>query len=94
MKKLLGIVVLILLWCGNAYADPENPTNLWLDTQTVNSLTQEHGYQLVHTAGVSSRVSGAVIWTLTKPKSNINDGKFIVVTCSSRGEDITDCWLP
>ena len=92
MRKLLGIVVLGLLFSlkANAESTPKNPTNLWLDTQNVNSLTQKHGYQLVHTTASANQIA----WTLTKPKSNINDGKFIVVICVSRGIEITDCWLP
>ena len=92
MKKLLTIMVLSLLFSlkANAESTPKNPTNLWLDTQNVNSLTQKHGYQLVHTTASANQIA----WTLTKPKSNINDGKFIVVICVSRGIEITDCWLP
>ena len=91
MKKILGILVLcLLLMSGNAYADPNNPSNLWLKTQNVNSLTQEHGYQLVHTVALTSQIA----WTLTKPKSSKRDGKFIVVSCYSDAQDKTTCWLP
>ena len=91
MKKILSIIVLGLLLGGNVYADPKNPSNLWLKTQNVNSLTQEHGYQLVHTVALTSQIA----WTLTKPKSSKRDGKFIVVTCYSGGEDEkVTCWLP
>ena len=90
MKKLLGIIVLSLLWCNVGVADPKNPTNLWLKTQNVNSLTQEHGYLLVGSTASASQVA----WTLTKPKSSKRDGKFIVVSCVSDGMEKTDCWLP
>ena len=89
MKKLLGIVVLGLLLSGNAYADQRNPTNQWLKTQSVNTLTQIHAYELVHTVASANQLA----FTLTKPKTNLNDGKFIVVVCALEAKN-TYCWLP
>ena len=89
IKKILRIVVLGMLISGNAYADPKNPTNQWLETQSINSLTQKHGYKLLHTATYANQI----VWTLTKSKNFPREYSFIVVTCVSKGK-VSECWLP
>ena len=70
MKKLLGIVVLGLLWCNLGYSNPNNPTNEWLQDKTVNQLTQDYGYKLF---SVNSENGNTTLYTLTNKK--------IVVSC-------------
>jgi hypothetical protein len=70
MKKLLGIIVLGLLWGNVSYSNPNNPTNEWLKDKTVNQLTQEYGYMLF---SVINDGSNTVLYTLTNKK--------IVVSC-------------
>ena len=93
MKKLLKIIILSFLLSGNLYADSLNPTNLWLSTQDVNSLTQVHGFQLVNTIASPSQFG----WTLIKSKSPnfIKDNNIIIIVCYAKNEtEKTTCWLP
>ena len=95
MKKLLGIVVLGLLLSGNAYADPRNPSKEWLKTQNVNSLTQQHGYALQFVTMTTEDDFQYTQYHLTRSKNNMNDGKYIVITCSYRGISFGHhCFLP
>ncbi|MDC0983974.1 hypothetical protein OAR10_01000 [Candidatus Pelagibacter sp.] len=89
MKKLLGIVVLGLLWCNNSIADPDNPTSEWLETQSVKTLTQEYDYNLNSIQGGNDRV----IYTLT----HFHKGKLIVISCIAELNPkarSSDCFLP
>ena len=75
MKKLLSILVLSLLLSGNGYAaewdDPE-----WLQVQTVNILTEKHGFKLVTVTSVQN----ALHYHLEK--GNRAKG-YIYITCIS-----------
>ena len=94
MKKLLSILDLSLLLSGNAFGDPKNPTNEWLKDQTVNTLTQKHGYTLKFVTMTTEEDMQYTNYILTRLKNSI-DGKQIVVTCSYRGITFGHhCFLP
>ena len=89
MKKLLGIVVLSLLWCNISTADPNNPTSEWLELQSVKTLTQEYDYNLYSIEGGNDRV----IYTL----KHAHKGKQIVISCVVELNPKArrrDCFLP
>ena len=94
MKKLLSIIALSLLFSGSAFGDPKNPTNEWLKDQTVNTLTQSHGYTLKFVTMTTEEDMQYTNYILTRLKNSI-DGKQIVVTCSYRGINFGHhCFLP
>ena len=94
MKKLLLTILFTLVLSGGVIADPKNPTKEWLKSQTVNSLTQEHGYTLKFVTMTTEEDMQYTNYILTKLKNSI-DEKQIVVTCSYRGITFGHhCFLP
>ena len=86
MKKLLGILVISLLWGNISYSNPNNPTNEWLADKTVNQLIQEYGYKLF---SVIPSGNSTTLYTLINRK--------IVVSCmvaSGNPEMKLYCFLP
>ena len=86
MKKLLGILVISLLWGNISYSNPNNPTNEWLADKKVNQLIQEYGYKLF---SVIPSGSSTTLYTLINRK--------IVVSCmvaSGNPEMKLYCFLP
>ena len=81
MKKLLGIVVLGLLWCGITYAEESKPKY----TTSLNKNIVEYGWKVKSKRSTSDKD----IYTLTK-------GKWIVVCqISYKSSSIfSDCYLP
>ncbi len=96
MKTILSLIVLIYLSSFKiAYADPKNPTLEWLSIQNVNSLTQKYGYTLKFITMTNENDEQYTQYHLTRSKTDRNDGKFIVVTCTYRGITLGHhCFLP
>ena len=79
----------------NMARDPKNPTLEWLSIQNVNSLTQKYGYTLKFITMTNENDEQYTQYHLTRSKTDRNDGKFIVVTCTYRGITLGHhCFLP
>ena len=97
MRKIFFFFSLIFFcFLNSSYADPENPTAEWLKTQTVNTLTQVHGYTLKFVTMTTEEDMQYTNYILTRPMSIIKKvRKEIVITCSYRGITFGHhCFLP
>ena len=94
MKKLLLTILFTLVLSGGAFADPKNPTKEWLKDQTVNTLTQKHGYTLKFVTMTTEEDMQYTNYILTRLKNSVDGGQ-IIVTCSYRGINFGHhCFLP